>query len=405
MKTIFVQIASYRDPELVPTIKDCISKAKYPDRLTFGICWQNAPDEEDVRGFLEKTPRLKYIDVPHTESEGLCWARSLIQQLWDGEDYTLQLDSHHRFVPGWDVELEEMMKLTESPKPLLSSYCDSYYPTEPERKVLSRPLLMTAAEFTQHGTIRFQPVPIPDFEKLEKPVRARFVSGHFFFTLGEHCKEYRYDPYIYFAGDEISLSIRSYTLGYDLFHPHKHLIWHEYSRKYRVKHWDDFSGKNKEEGVVKKTWSEIDGPGLKRLRQMLREEDNGLDLGEYDLGEARSHRDYEIYAGLKFSDRMIHPDTVSQKEPPVNDRSEWWNRLVEYKLDLKIPKMEGDFKFIYVGIEDSGGNVLHRVDLASYHRKIAVEFATNKTPKKYVVWRYTPENQWAERHDIEIPRS
>jgi hypothetical protein len=35
---IFVQIASYRDPELVPTIKDCISKAKNPENLVFGIC-------------------------------------------------------------------------------------------------------------------------------------------------------------------------------------------------------------------------------------------------------------------------------------------------------------------------------------------------------------------------------
>jgi hypothetical protein len=43
---IFVQIASYRDPELLPTIKECISKAKYPERLTFGICWQHSEDDE-----------------------------------------------------------------------------------------------------------------------------------------------------------------------------------------------------------------------------------------------------------------------------------------------------------------------------------------------------------------------
>ena len=37
---IFIQIASYRDPQLVPTIKDCIEKAKNPKNLvliTFGI--------------------------------------------------------------------------------------------------------------------------------------------------------------------------------------------------------------------------------------------------------------------------------------------------------------------------------------------------------------------------------
>jgi hypothetical protein len=34
---IFVHIALYRDPELLPTIKDRLDKAKYPENLTFGI--------------------------------------------------------------------------------------------------------------------------------------------------------------------------------------------------------------------------------------------------------------------------------------------------------------------------------------------------------------------------------
>ena len=45
MDKIFVQIASYRDPELVPTIRDCIAKAKHPERLTFGINWQRDENE------------------------------------------------------------------------------------------------------------------------------------------------------------------------------------------------------------------------------------------------------------------------------------------------------------------------------------------------------------------------
>jgi len=39
--TIFIQIASYRDPQLLPTLKDCIEKAKYPKNLRFGIAWQH----------------------------------------------------------------------------------------------------------------------------------------------------------------------------------------------------------------------------------------------------------------------------------------------------------------------------------------------------------------------------
>ena len=40
--TIFVQIASYRDPQLLPTLKDMLDKAKYPDNLRIGISWQQA---------------------------------------------------------------------------------------------------------------------------------------------------------------------------------------------------------------------------------------------------------------------------------------------------------------------------------------------------------------------------
>ena len=38
--TIFVHLPAYRDPELVPTIKDALAMAKYPKRIHFGICRQ-----------------------------------------------------------------------------------------------------------------------------------------------------------------------------------------------------------------------------------------------------------------------------------------------------------------------------------------------------------------------------
>ena len=401
MKSIFVQIASYRDPELVPTIKDCIAKAKHPERLTFGVCWQNSPDESEVEDFLKSVPKLTYLNVPHFSSRGLCWARSLIQKMYKGEDYTLQIDSHHRFVEGWDTELEHMVELTESPKPIIGSYCEQYYPLEPDKEVLKRPFHMVGKRFTPNGTIVFVPEVIPNFEKLTKPVRARFVSGHFFFTVGQHCEEYRYDPNIYFCGDEISLSVRSFTLGYDLFHPYKHLLWHEYSRKLRVKHWDDFVLENKKTGKIEKMWHEIDKEGYVRLRQMLREEDNGLDLGEYDLGNVRSHKEYEDYAGINFANRVLHQNTMIGTEPPVNDSNEkWWNQVIKYNLQLNIPKPEGDFNFIYVGIEDNSGKVLFRQDLKEYREKINAKFQSITKPIKYVVWRHDTNGEWKERNDF-----
>ena len=45
-ETIFVQIASYRDPDLLNTLKDILDKAKDPKNLRFGIAWQHTSEDE-----------------------------------------------------------------------------------------------------------------------------------------------------------------------------------------------------------------------------------------------------------------------------------------------------------------------------------------------------------------------
>ena len=106
MESIFIQIPSYRDPELLPTIKDLLTTAIHPERLTFGICHQSHPkDRWDTLEEFKDDPRFRIISIPWDESRGLCWARHLIQKLWKGEKWTLQLDSHHRMLEGWDQAL------------------------------------------------------------------------------------------------------------------------------------------------------------------------------------------------------------------------------------------------------------------------------------------------------------
>lgn len=393
---IFVQIASYRDPELVPTIRDCIAKARYPENLTFGICWQR--DENESLEEFADDPRFRVLDYHWSKSKGLCWARSEIQKLWKGEEYTMQLDSHHRFIMDWDIELMEMMKMTGSDKPIITTYAGMYEPKT--NKLLNiEPYKMVASNFTPGGTILFRPHGIDEWEKLKQPIPARFVSGHFFFTIGEHCEEYKYDPNIYFAGDEISLSIRSYTLGYDLFHPHKTVVWHEYTREYRTKHWTDFNQENQAKGIVERPWWEMDNDSKRRLRHMLQEEDNNIDLGIYGLGNVRTHRDYELYAGISFKNRRLHPLTIKGVNPPINDDSNW-DELVqeEYTYDLEIPKPK-DFRFIYIGVEDEKGNVLFREDMLTYKPKLKIQFKSYEKPYKWIYWPMDTNNNWVDRID------
>ena len=90
MAKIFVSIAAYRDPELLPTLESLISNATYPNNLTICIAWQHS--SEDVWDTLEQykdDTRFKIIDIPYQEAKGVCSARHEIQKLLTDEDYYL----------------------------------------------------------------------------------------------------------------------------------------------------------------------------------------------------------------------------------------------------------------------------------------------------------------------------
>jgi len=90
---IFVQIAAYRDPQLVATIKNMIENAKKPKNLIIGIARQFHPEDgfDDLSEFMGDK-RFRILNIPYQESKGVCWARHQVQQLYKGEEYTLQID-------------------------------------------------------------------------------------------------------------------------------------------------------------------------------------------------------------------------------------------------------------------------------------------------------------------------
>jgi Glycosyltransferase (GlcNAc) len=308
MSTIFVQIASYRDPELPATLRDCLTKATHPENLRFGICWQQ-DETENLDEFLVD-PRFRVIAVPYKESQGACWARNALQSLYAGETYTLQLDSHHRFIVGWDRALMEMLCLVDSERPILTTYAPSYDPADDSRRDLV-PSKMGFERFLPEGLISMRPWLMMDYQTLDKPIRARFYSAHFAFTLGCFCEEVKHDPNLYFCGEEINIAVRAFTHGYDLYHPHRVVLWHEYSRSYRRKHWDDHV-----EGRVEKPWHLRDAASQRRVKALLGLQPADTDFGEFGLGNVRSLPDYERYAGISFKLRRVQAYTLEDRQPP-----------------------------------------------------------------------------------------
>lgn len=404
---IFISIASYRDPQLVPTLRDCIANAKNPENLVFSICWQR-DDTESLEEFA-KDPRVKVIDIPYQDSRGTCWARSEIQKNYNGEKYYLQLDSHHRFVKDWDVKCIDMVKQLQKKghkKPLLTGYISSFDPDNDPQARIHIPWKMDFDRFIPEGAVFFLPASIDDFKERTEPVPSRFVSAHFIFTLGKWVKEVPYDPYYYFHGEEINLAVRSYTWGYDLFHPHMVIAWHEYTRKGRTKHWDDSKswGKwNEESHLRNRKLFEMDG--LKK----------DIDFGKYDFGKIRTLEDYERYSGLSFKKRAIQKHTLERNYPPNpnnNLTKEEYEKsflsIFKHCIDVGYQQVpEKDYDFWCVAFKDKAGKDLYRrdADKAEIDRmlkdpdnycKVWREFNTDVLPSSWIVWPHSVSKGWCE---------
>jgi glycosyltransferase involved in cell wall biosynthesis len=305
--TIFVSVASYRDPELVPTVRDCIAKARHPEDLRFGVNWQRGGDE-DISA-IAHDPRVRVVEFDWRASRGACWARAEVMKLYDGEDHFLQFDSHTRFAPDWDVRLLAHAAATGADKPIITGYPPTYEPGGAFEGV-GEPAQIVCDRFTDEGIPLFRQQVIPGWRGLDRPPRARFLAAGFLFAPGSFVREVPYDPRIYFTGEEITLAVRAYTWGYDLFHLHEVLAWHYYIREDQPKHWTDHT-----DPAAGTAWWQHDRASRRRVVTLLRHPS----IGRLGSGPVRTVREYEAYAGIDFRRSTNTPEALIGTEPAVPD--------------------------------------------------------------------------------------
>ena len=413
---IFVQLASYRDPQLPNTLRDAVEQAADPSRLHFCVAWQHGDDDvaEEIRASVLGKARLTLLDIPHRESRGACWARHQVQQHYDGEAYTLQLDSHHRFVPAWDEICIGMVKDLQRDgvaKPLLTAYLPSFDPDNDPAARVQDPWLLAFDRFIPEGAIFFMPGTVPAWQARMRPMRARFYSAHFAFTLGAFSREVQHNPQFYFHGEEISIGVRAFTHGYDLFHPHRLIAWHEYTRKGRTKHWDDHAN-----------WGEVNSSSHGENRRLF-----GMDefaaqpalvaeaqFGQYGFGHARTLEQFERYAGICFRRRAVTQAVLDRVEPSLADNAdmpyaEFARTCIprfRHCIDVGFHQVElDDYDFWLVAFKDADGNDLFRQDANEAeiagmrldpdgYCKIWRHFDTDAKPRSWIVWPHSKSHGW-----------
>jgi hypothetical protein len=418
--SIFISIASYRDPELVPTVIDCINSAKYKNNLFFGIVWQK-DDTENIDLLKKYSNNIKVYDCDWRDSKGACWSRHLIQkQLFNNEQYYLQLDSHHRFLKNWDVKLIQLLKYAKSKlsnKPIIGSYGTTYWNRQDELEEAPYKI-NTFESFTDDGDLISKPVAIQEsIRSKHKLIPARLLSGHFIFTDGHFVNNCMYDPNYYFRGEELVLSARAYTHGYDMYHPTKSIIWHQYLRVGQPKHWDDHQKHN---GFI----IEAEDRNFKskaRQRALFKMDHSDIDFKQYGFGNERTLQDYELYCGVDFKNRRVHKYAYNiigdAPDPYVMSYDEWNSGMLqkytfEIEWDLSKISPEKDYDFWFFGFETATGQLVYRNDFKNDNKehlrffnkqsnKYTASISCESKPSRCVIIPHSASNGWMPR--IHIP--
>jgi len=328
---IFISIASYQDPLLKNTIEDAFEKALNKESLVFGICDQS-DDPLNISQF-SYADQIRYEHVETIFSRGPCWARARIQELFQDEDFYLQIDSHTLFEERWDqilidalYEIKNLGKNSEyHQKPFLTGYPRGFEFNEElqayERHTADKNIL----------PIGYRKDSLFMRDRFSRQIGLRtnkqgFAHGYLLaagclFSEGKMIREVPYDQYFYFYGEELSLMLRLFTHGYSAFHVSDLPIFHLYinhETNKRLLHW---SPEEDQKRSIK--WHELEKKSIERLSDLVL----GSPLNGYGLGSVRTLEEYKILSGIDIINKVIVDEArattseffekVNWKESPI----------------------------------------------------------------------------------------
>ena len=177
---------------------------------------------------------------------------------------------------------------------------------------------MAAKEFDNYGILKFQGISryrLPEYQP-EKPLPNAFIAGGFLFGPGEIVERVPYDPSLYFYGEEISMSVRLWTYGFNIYSPNQLLLFHLYKNgnsngDKSATHWSDHND-----------WFKLNRRSLVRVHTLLGSlsaaptnlqptiEDVD-DLNNFWHGSDRTLESYQNWAGTNFKDQSITKDALA----------------------------------------------------------------------------------------------
>jgi len=310
--TIFIGIASYRDPLCNVAVLTAFERAKHPERIILGIVEQNSDgdvkclrtekpcDKDSTQTICKYIDQIRLKEIDARTATGPTFGRYHADLLYNDEYFALQVDAHMTFINNWDEIAIKQWSALENDMAVLTTYPSEVTKsvnTEGDSIVKTAPIIcntqMGGNGMFKHdaaGEIRF-PVGFRDV-----PLATPFFGAGIAFSRGHRIIRVPYDgrlPMV-FDGEEMSMGVRLWTSGYDLYAPNNSFSFHPYGRKKRPPTFWENQGRNP--GVREKAH--------RRIRHIFGQSYTGdVDLTEiekYGLGKKRKLETYSTIFGVNF---------------------------------------------------------------------------------------------------------
>ena len=351
--TIFVSVASYRDEVCNSTLQSMFSMADKPERVFVGVCQQNKEGDGECDKGFEHSANVSMLRIPYFEAKGPTYARYLCSTLWNKEEYFLQVDSHSKFVKGWDTICIQMINEIKnkglSRKPVLSHYPKEIesYESETDETKWTVPRICKSF-FNDRGMLSFMGAQNLDTKK--EFYKTPYVSGGMVFCESKFLKELPFDPNLpyLFVGEEILHSVRFYTNGWDVFTPKQNIVYHEYTRANKPKIWTDNPTYSDMDAFNKvKKYLHFINDDVKELPEHV-----SVNMDKYGLGTKRSLESYWKFTGIDtkkqtVSTNFCQPGNVATTED-IEKSSElrWKEGFENQSQNLSYSEFNSTYPFI-----------------------------------------------------------
>jgi Glycosyltransferase (GlcNAc) len=213
-ETIYITIASYRDPECPITIFSIFTRAQYPERLRVAVIDQRL--DGDMHCITPATPcaenpdqvlckyagQIEALEMDARLGIGPVFARHLGYRHYRGEYFAMQVDAHVRFVEHWDRSLVEQWHQANNEMAVLSTYLsDLNKSIDPQTHKAIRPgrPIMCATDYEGTGKykhLRHGQQPEGPAMIHGEPTLHPFWAAGFSFGRGHFVVQVPYDQYL-----------------------------------------------------------------------------------------------------------------------------------------------------------------------------------------------------------------